>query len=133
MEHAKIGAPWFDGQNYAFWNKRMQTFLQTQIFDVWQSIVDGYATSTTPPTDKHGKKLSENNSKAKGTILRSLNDSVFFKVMHCKTTKDLWDKLQNIYEGDTKVKGDKIQNLRDKFEQLKMKTLQPTFCELTKK
>jgi hypothetical protein len=41
--------------------------------------------------------------------------------MHCKTAKDIWDKLQNIYEGDTKVKGDKLQTLRDKFEKLKMK------------
>jgi hypothetical protein len=41
--------------------------------------------------------------------------------MHCKKTKDLWDKLQNIYEGDTKVNGVKIQTLRAKFEKLKMK------------
>jgi hypothetical protein len=87
MEYAKIGAPRFDGQNYAFWNKRMQTFLQAHGFDVWQSVVDGYAAPTTPPTDKDGKKLSENNSKAKGTILSSLDDSIFVKVMHCKTCK----------------------------------------------
>jgi hypothetical protein len=41
--------------------------------------------------------------------------------MHCKTAKDLLDKLQNIYEGDAKVKGAKLQILREKFEQLKMK------------
>jgi hypothetical protein len=27
MEYAKIGAPSFDGQNYSFWSKMMQTFL----------------------------------------------------------------------------------------------------------
>ena len=53
--------------------------------------------------------------------MSNLDDSIFFKVMHCKTTKDLWDKLQNIYEGDAKVKGDKLQTLGAKFEQLKMK------------
>ena len=58
----------------------------------------------TPSTDKDGKKLKENNSKAKGTILSSLDDSIFVKVMHCKTTKDLWDKLKNVYKEDTKVK-----------------------------
>jgi hypothetical protein len=31
------------------------------------------------------------------------------------------DKLQNIYEGDAKVKGDKLQIFRANFEQLKMK------------
>jgi hypothetical protein len=121
MEYTKIGAPRFDGQNYTFWNKRMKTFLQAQGFDVWKSIVDGYTTPATPPTDRDGKKLSENNSKDKGTILRSLVDSIFVKVMHCDSAKDLWDKLQNIYEGDAKVKGAKLQIFRAKFEQLKMK------------
>jgi hypothetical protein len=121
MEYTKIGVPMFDGQNYSFWNKRMKTFLQAHGFDVWKSVVDGYTTPATPPTDKDGKKLSENNSKDKGTILSSLVDSVFVKVMHCDTAKDLWDKLQNIYEGDAKVKGAKLQTYRGKFEQLKMK------------
>jgi hypothetical protein len=108
MEYTKIGAPRFDGQNYAFWNKNMQTFLQTHGFDVWKLVVDGYAALATPPTDKDGKKLNENNSTAKDIIMNSLDDSVFVKVMHCKTTEDIWDKLQNIYKGDTKVKGAKL-------------------------
>jgi hypothetical protein len=41
--------------------------------------------------------------------------------MHCNTAKDLWDKLQNIYEGDSKFKGANLQILRAKFEQLNMK------------
>jgi hypothetical protein len=67
----------------------MKTFLQAQGFDVWKSTVDGYTTPTTPPTDIYGKKLSEKNSKAKGTILRSSVDSVFVKFMHCDSAKDL--------------------------------------------
>jgi hypothetical protein len=121
MDCTKNGAPMFDGQNYTFWNKRMKTFLQAQGFDVWKAVVDRYTTPATPPMDKYGKKLSENNSKDKSTILGSLVDSIFVKVMHCDTAKDLWDKLQNIYEGDAKVKGAKLQTYRGKFEQLKMK------------
>jgi hypothetical protein len=82
MEYAKIGEPRFDGQNYAFWNKRIQTLLEEEGFDVWQSVVDGYVARATPPIDKYAKKLNENNSKVKGTILSSLDDSVFFKAMH---------------------------------------------------
>jgi hypothetical protein len=40
--------------------------------------------------------------------------------MHCDSAKDIWDKLQNVYKGDAKVKGDKLQTYRGKFE-LKMK------------
>jgi hypothetical protein len=46
---------------------------------------------------------------------------VFTKVAHCKYAKDIWDKLQNIYEGDTKVKATKLQTYRGQIEQLKMK------------
>jgi hypothetical protein len=33
----------------------------------------------------------------------------------------IWDKLQNIYEGDTKFKATKLQTYRGQFQQLKMK------------
>jgi hypothetical protein len=56
----------------------------------------------------------------KSTILSSQVDLVYVKVMHCDTTKNIWDKLQNIYEGDAKVKGANIQTYRGKFEQFKM-------------
>ena len=46
---------------------------------------------------------------------------VFTKVAHCKSTKDIWDKLWNIYEGDSKVKATKLQTYRGQFKQLKMK------------
>jgi hypothetical protein len=53
--------------------------------------------------------------------LNGLSDTVFTKVAHCKSAKEIWDKLQNIYEGDTKVKAAKLQTYRGQFKQLKMK------------
>jgi hypothetical protein len=53
--------------------------------------------------------------------LNGLSETVFTKVAHCKSTKDIWEKLQNIYEGDTKVKESKLQTYRGQFKQLKMK------------
>jgi hypothetical protein len=66
-------------------------------------------------------KLSQNNSKATNALLNGLSEMVFTKVAHCKSTKDIWDKLQNIYEGDSKFKATKLQTYRGLFEQLKMK------------
>jgi hypothetical protein len=66
-------------------------------------------------------KLGENNSKAKNALLNGLNDTIFTKVAHCKSAKDIWDKLRNIYEGDSKFKEAKLQTYRGQFEQLKMK------------
>jgi hypothetical protein len=117
----KNGIPQFDGQKYAFWSIRMKTYIQAQGFQVWQSIVDGYTAPAVPPTNDKAVKLGENNSKAKNALLNGLSDTVFTKVSHCKSAKDIWDKLRNIYEGDTKVKEAKLQTYRGQFEQLKMK------------
>jgi hypothetical protein len=40
--------------------------------------------------------------------------------MHCESAKELWDKLKNVYKGDTKVKNAKLQSYRIQFESLKM-------------
>jgi hypothetical protein len=117
----KNGIPHFDGQKYAFWSIRMKTYIQAKRFEVWQSIVNGYTTPTVPPTNDKAMKLGQNNSKAKNALLNGLNDTIFTKVAHCKSAKEIWDKLRNIYEGDTKVKAAKLQNYRGQFEQLKMK------------
>jgi hypothetical protein len=66
-------------------------------------------------------KLGENNSKAINALLNGLTDTVFTKVAHCKYAKEIWDKLRNIYEGNSKVKAAKLQTYRGQFEQLKMK------------
>jgi hypothetical protein len=121
MDCTKNGTPMFDGQNYAFWSRRMKTFLQAQGFDVWQAVVNGYKAPASPPIDKDEKKLCENNLKATNVILSGLVNSIYVKVMHCDSAKEIWDKLQNVYEGDAKVKGAKLQTYRGQFEQLKMK------------
>jgi hypothetical protein len=64
MECAKIGVPQFDGEKYALWRRRMKTYIQTQGFYVWQSVVDGYKAPSTPPMDGDGNKLEVNDSKS---------------------------------------------------------------------
>jgi hypothetical protein len=46
---------------------------------------------------------------------------IYTKFIHCSFVKEIWDKLQNIYEGDSKVKATKLQTYIGQFEQLKMK------------
>ena len=84
-------------------------------------IVNTYDIPTNPPTDGQGIKLFEENSKAMNTILSGLTEIVFVKFMHCETTKETCYKLRNIYEGDDKIKGAKLQTYRAQFENLKMK------------
>jgi hypothetical protein len=138
MERKKLyknGIPQFNGQKYAFWSIRMKTYIQAQGFEIWQSIVDGYTAPTVPPTNDKAVKLGQNNSKAKNALLNGLSETVFTKVAHCKFAKEIWDKLQNIYEGDSKVKVAKLQTYRGQFKQLNMKEYENiaiTFYELMK-
>ena len=40
--------------------------------------------------------------------------------MDCESAKEIWDKLNNIYEGDDKLKGANLHAYRGQFENLKM-------------
>jgi hypothetical protein len=84
-------APLFDGTNYETWIIRMRIYLQALGFGMWESIPTGY-------TDKDEKESSENNEKSMEVILSGLLDYEIVKVMKFTTTKQICDKLQNIYE-----------------------------------
>ena len=85
-------------------------------------IMNAYDIPANPPvSNSHERRHYEDNSKAMNTILSALTEIVFVKVMHCEIAKEIWDKLKNIYEGDDKVKGAKLQTYRGQFENLKMK------------
>jgi hypothetical protein len=114
-------APLFNGGGYALWKIRMKSYMLALGFDVWKSVVDGYTAPATPPTDTAGKKICNDNSRAVNAILGGLTNPIFVKVMHCKSAKEIWDKLEVVYEGDSKVKEAKLQTYRAQFENLKMK------------
>ena len=121
-KQTKIGTPLFDGLNYAFWSIRMKVYLQAQGTDIWKMIENTYnIPSTTLATTATDKNNFENNLKAMNALLSGLTETVFVKVMHYETAKEIWDKLRNIYEGDDKIKGAKLQTYRAQFENLKMK------------
>ena len=86
-------------------------------------IVNTYNIPTNPPTNARSPERNhyEDNSKAMNAILSGLTETVFVKVMHCEMSKEIWDKLKNIYEEDVKVKGEKLLTYRGQSENLKMK------------
>eukprot|EP00253_Pinus_taeda_P001590 PITA_01590 len=117
MEYTKNRVPLFNGNNYALWSRRMQVHLLAQGYEVWEIIDKGF----TLTQDEQGKKNMVYDEKDKDLIISGLIESVYLKVLSCKTTKDVWGKLENIYGGDSKVKEEKLQIFRAKFEQLKIR------------
>jgi len=62
-----------------------------------------------------------NDAKEKNIIISGLIESDYHKMLDCKTAKNVWDKLDNIYVGDSNVKEEKLQIYKGKFEKLRMK------------
>ena len=65
--------------------------------DIWDSILSGYSTPKRAPKYMAKEKLRENNTMEIYSILSGLYVYVKFKVGQCTPTKELWEKLQNIY------------------------------------
>jgi hypothetical protein len=101
-------APLFKGNDYAFWNIRMKSYLISLGCDVWIFLVNGYTAPTTTPSNVVAKKLCNDNSRVVNAIMGGLAKPIFVKVMHCKSEKEIWGKLKFIYEGDGKVKKEKL-------------------------
>ena len=115
-----IRQPIFDGRNFVYWKIRTISYLQSLGMDVWEIVEGGYTFPTAIPTDTAGKKQYETNAKAVNTLLGSLSQSEFVKVMQLKTAKEIWDKIVLSYEGDDQVKRAKLQSLIIQYETLKM-------------
>lgn len=88
-----------------------------QGYEVWDIVQNGF----TPTVDEQGNKNLANDAKSKNIIISGLIEYGYHKVLGCKTAKNVWDKLENIYAGDSNVKEVKLQIHGAKFEQLRMK------------
>ncbi|XP_059073274.1 uncharacterized protein LOC131874068 [Cryptomeria japonica] len=114
-------APLFDGTDYVFWKIRMETYLISLDLDVWNIVCTKYTVPANIPTTPDEKKQYEMNARAKHAILCGLTKDVFVKIMHCKSAHEIWEKIENIYQGNEKVKQSKILTLKTQFEEMKMK------------
>eukprot|EP00253_Pinus_taeda_P019693 PITA_19693 len=106
-----IRPPIFNGRNLVYWKIRTIAYLQSLGANVWEIVEGGYQFPTKIPTDSVGKKLYETNAKAVNTLLGSLSKSKFVKVIQLKTAKEIWDKIIQSYEGDSKNPGEEIKKV----------------------
>ena len=87
--------------------------------EVWDVVEFGYAPKAID-SEKEDKQDFVANAKAMNAILNGLCEAEFIKVMHNNTAKEMWDTLENIHEGNKKVKTAKLQVYRAQFENLRM-------------
>jgi hypothetical protein len=104
------GIPPFDGRNFEYWSNIMETYLKSLGEDVWFSVASGYNSLKKPKTAAQ-KEARRNNKLAIDTILDGLRDSMKSKVGSCASTKEIWDKLQDLYEKKKKKKKKKLKQI----------------------
>ena len=112
--------PLLNGKKKSFWKIRIKGYLMSLSMEVWNIVVDGYKIPNTLPNNESGKKKHYNNARAMNAIQGGLVETKIVKVMQLESTKEIWDKLVNNYEGDEKVKLAKLQTYIMQFEILRM-------------
>jgi hypothetical protein len=90
------GIPPFDGSNFEYWSNRIETYLKAPWADVWFLVASGYNALKKPKAAVR-KEEKRNNKLAIDTIMDALKDSVKSKVGSCASSKEIWDKLQDLY------------------------------------
>jgi hypothetical protein len=99
MDYFENGVPMFNGQNgfkYEMWSIRTKVFLQAWGHYIWLSVVTGYDSSKRAKIAAK-KELRKNNKIAMDFIWEGLPNPVREKVGKFSSSKELWDKLHNIY------------------------------------
>jgi hypothetical protein len=89
----------FNGQNgfkYDMWRRRREVFLQAQGHYIWLLVVTGYDSSKREKTAAK-KELKKNDKIKMDFIWEGLPNPVREKVGKFSLTKELWDKLHDIY------------------------------------
>jgi len=101
--------------------------------DAWYLVCSGY--TKIPPSYKEVQK----NSKALSDIFCSIHDSTLYKIMHFRTTNQVWDKLHAVHEEDSSSRKhpvnpfpNNVSKMSDGFVESKEDMLQEIFYFRTK-
>ncbi|XP_073131742.1 uncharacterized protein [Henckelia pumila] len=124
--------PILDGANYALWKHRMRYTIKAMDVRAWQSILTGWTPPTTQDDDgDYIIKKEENwtaeetqsssyNAKALNAILATVDMKMYGIISDCTIAKDIWDALQEHYEGTDSVRRTRLRFLNAKFERIRM-------------
>ncbi|XP_052206843.1 uncharacterized protein LOC127811178 [Diospyros lotus] len=115
--------PIFTGENYHVWFVKMEAYLRGLL--LWEAVESDFETvEPQNPTLNQLKVYEEKVSRkyrALSCLHSAVNETIFIRIMACKTAKEVWDQLKLEFQGNEKTKQMQIFNLRKEFELLRMK------------
>ena len=113
----------FTGENYQIWYVKMQAFLEA--YELWETVTEDKPLAALPANPTFAQIKSNNEektkkSKAKSLMPNAVADTVFYRIMACKTAKEACDRLKEQYQGSDRTRQMKVLNLKREFESLNM-------------
>ena len=126
--------PIFYGSNYAFWKRKMQMHLIAIDLDVWDVVHTGYRLEDLVIPSINDKRNIYNNVRAATTIFMGLLEHDFSRVSTMDSAKEIWDTLEQIYEGSDILKKSKrslLESKLERFEYMYGEDINSLFSRLT--
>ena len=119
--------PFFNGQNYDTWAKKMKTVMVTN--NLWEFVIKGFNDVTDPAqyvalTNNQKTQLKESrrkDAKALSLIEPMMTETIFSKIAAENYAKDAQHILETNFKGTNKVGVVKLQMVRREFENLQMR------------
>ena len=121
-KYNKSGVPLLEEDSYPAWKQRMKSYLQSTDYELWEIIRRGYVVPTTIPRNEEVVKAFKLNLKAIEKLHGVLDEKAFDMIDGLGTTKEIWYKLEQRYEGTNKSKELRLESLMEQLHQLKMRT-----------
>jgi gag-polypeptide of LTR copia-type/Zinc knuckle len=121
--HSVSRPPFFDGTDYSYWKNRMQVFLRAQDYELWKIVSKGPAQLPEEEDTWTREQIKKDtlNWSALNMMQCAIHPKEFSRVSSCKSAKEMWDKLQLIYEGTSEVRETKASILVSDYESFRMK------------
>jgi hypothetical protein len=101
MALSTIEAPLFDGTDYSSWRENMKQYLKSKGSEVWNSVVSklwDLTTSNNLSMITVQRRARKNNEVALKILLNGLLDTAKASIGVCTYSKDLWLKLEKMYQ-----------------------------------
>ena len=118
----KSGVPLLEEDSYPTWKSRMRTHLQSGELGLWSIIENNYNVPEETPDDEREFKKYQLNLRAIEKLYGALDEKMFGIIDGLGSAKEIWDKLEQRYEGSSKSKELRLESLMEQLHQLKMST-----------
>ena len=107
----------------------MKVFIKAQDYEVWKVICHGLAELPTDETlwSRDQIRQSTINYSAMNILQCAIHPMELLRISTCRSAKEMWDKMELIYEGTLEVKETKVNLLITEYEMFRMKTDESIF------